>query len=98
MCGLIGFTRNIKVYHSDENKVAEKMCAAITHRGPDSEGIWWDESAPLVLGHRRLSVLDLSPAGHQLVLSACGCYVIAFNGEIYNYLALHEQLAQKETL
>jgi len=95
MCGLIGFTRNIKVCHSDENEVAEKMCAAITHRGPDSEGIWWDESAPLVLGHRRLSILDLSPAGHQPMLSVCGRYVIAFNGEVYNHLALREQLAQK---
>ena len=95
MCGLIGFTRNIKVYPSDENEVAKKMCAAITHRGPDSEGIWWDESAPLVLGHRRLSVLDLSSAGHQPMLSACGRYVIAFNGEIYNHLALREELAQK---
>jgi asparagine synthase (glutamine-hydrolysing) len=95
MCGLIGFTRNIKVYPSDENEVAKKMCAAITHRGPDSEGIWWDESAPLVLGHRRLSVLDLSPAGHQPMLSACERYVIAFNGEIYNHLALREQLVQK---
>jgi asparagine synthase (glutamine-hydrolysing) len=95
MCGLIGFTRSAKECHSDENEVAEKMCAAITHRGPDSEGIWSDESAPLVLGHRRLSILDLSPAGHQPMLSACERYVIAFNGEIYNHLALRERLAQK---
>jgi asparagine synthase (glutamine-hydrolysing) len=49
----------------------------------------------LVLGHRRLSILDLSPAGHQPMLSACGRYVIAFNGEIYNHLALREKLTQK---
>ena len=71
------------------------MSAAIAHRGPDTGGIWWDESAPLVLGHRRLSVLDLSSAGHQPMLSACGRYVIAFNGEIYNHLALREKLARK---
>ena len=71
------------------------MSAAIAHRGPDTGGIWWDESAPLVLGHRRLSVLDLSPAGHQPMLATCARYVIAFNGKIYNHLALREQLAQK---
>src|SRR5680860_884830 len=62
------------------------------HRGPDSEGIWANNEAPVVLGHRRLSILDLSPAGHQPMLSACGRYVIAFNGEIYNHLLLRAQL------
>jgi asparagine synthase (glutamine-hydrolysing) len=89
MCGLIGFTRSIGV---DTLNTAQQMCKAITHRGPDSQGIWWDEHAPLVLGHRRLSILDLSPSGHQPMLSVCGRYVIAFNGEIYNHLRLRAQL------
>lgn len=95
MCGLIGFTRSRKVSHSDEKEVAERMCAAIVHRGPDSDGVWCEESEPVALGHRRLSVLDLSPAGRQPMLSACGRFVIAFNGEIYNHLALREELAEK---
>lgn len=68
------------------------MTDAITHRGPDSEGHWAEEGAGLVLGHRRLSILDLSPAGHQPMSSACGRYLIAFNGEIYNYRELRHAL------
>lgn len=89
MCGLIGFTRSSD---ADAQGIAQKMCKMITHRGPDSEGIWCDEFSPLVLGHRRLSILDLSAAGHQPMLSACGRYVIAFNGEVYNHLALRTRL------
>lgn len=89
MCGLIGFTRSSGM---DAYKTAQHMCDAITHRGPDSCGIWADEAAPLVLGHRRLAILDLSVAGHQPMVSGCGRYVIAFNGEIYNHLKLRAQL------
>ena len=89
MCGLIGFTSSPSV---NNIVTARAMSASITHRGPDSEGIWWDESAPVLLGHRRLSILDLSPAGHQPMVSECERYVIAFNGEIYNHLALRVQL------
>lgn len=93
MCGLIGFT---STNHIDAYDVAQKMCDAITHRGPNSEGIWWNEASPVVLGHRRLSILDLSVAGHQPMLSACGRYVIAFNGEIYNHLALRALLQHED--
>tara|TARA_R100000900_G_scaffold15508_2_gene13760 strand:- start:91007 stop:92965 length:1959 start_codon:yes stop_codon:yes gene_type:complete len=68
------------------------MTVAITHRGPDSAGHWAEEGAGLVLGHRRLSILDLSPAGHQPMHSACGRYVMAFNGEIYNHLAVRREV------
>jgi asparagine synthase (glutamine-hydrolysing) len=68
------------------------MADAITHRGPDDSGVWMDEAAGVALAHRRLSILDLSPAGHQPMLSASGRYVIAFNGEIYNHLELREAL------
>jgi asparagine synthase (glutamine-hydrolysing) len=68
------------------------MCNSIAHRGPDDAGVWSDASAGVVLGHRRLSILDLSPQGHQPMVSACGRYVIAFNGEIYNHGELRERL------
>lgn len=64
----------------------------LAHRGPDDAGLWLSEDHRVALGHRRLSIIDLSPAGHQPMLSACGRYVITFNGEIYNYLELREEL------
>lgn len=90
MCGLIGFSRSDR---ADALGTARMMCAAITHRGPDSEGVWLDTSSPVVLGHRRLSIIDLSPAGHQPMTSHCGRYVIAYNGEIYNHHHLREKLS-----
>jgi asparagine synthase (glutamine-hydrolysing) len=68
------------------------MAAAIAHRGPDDAGLWCQPDAGLALAHRRLAILDLSPAGHQPMLSASGRYVIAFNGEIYNHQALRQEL------
>lgn len=68
------------------------MGQAIIHRGPDDGGQWWDADAGIGLSHRRLSIVDLSPAGHQPMVSACGRFVIAFNGEIYNHLKLRKEL------
>lgn len=93
MCGLIGFIRSNGI---DAQSTAQQMCKMIENRGPDSEGVWHEETSPLVLGHRRLSILDLSKAGHQPMLSACGRYVIAFNGEIYNHLALRARLQNED--
>lgn len=70
-----------------------RMAATLRHRGPDDGGTWVDAAAGLALGHRRLAVLDLSPAGHQPMVSACGRYVLALNGEIYNHLDLRAALA-----
>ncbi len=72
--------------------VLGKMASTLAHRGPDDQGIWADREAGLGLAHRRLSILDLSPEGHQPMLSESGRFVISFNGEIYNYLALREEL------
>ena len=66
------------------------MLAALRHRGPDDEGTWGE--AGVWLGQRRLAIIDLSPAGHQPMVSACGRYVLTLNGEIYNHHALRRRL------
>lgn len=89
MCGLAGFAGDIgnqEVSH----RVLEGMLKPIYARGPDDKGLWAEEG--VALGHRRLSILDLSPAGHQPMVSACGRYVIAFNGEIYNHQQIRKAL------
>lgn len=65
----------------------------MTHRGPDDAGEWWSEDGRVGLAHRRLSIIDLSPAGHQPMLDAAGDLTIVFNGEIYNFAELRERLA-----
>lgn len=94
MCGLIGFTKKSKAIDTTI-AVAEKMMLAISHRGPDSFGLFCEEGDQLVLGHRRLSIQDLSPAGHQPMFSNCERFVLVFNGEIYNHLKLREELINK---
>jgi asparagine synthase (glutamine-hydrolysing) len=68
------------------------MIRALAHRGPDDEGVWIDSDAKIALGHRRLSIIDLSAAGHQPMVSPSGRYVITFNGEIYNHADLRREL------
>lgn len=72
-----------------------QMGLAIAHRGPDDSGVWVDPEASLGLVHRRLSIIDLSPAGHQPMASVCDRYIIAFNGEIYNHSELRQALGHK---
>ena len=72
--------------------VATQMALAIDHRGPDDAGAWADAASGFALGHRRLSIVDLSKAGHQPMHSASQRFVVAFNGEIYNHLALRSAL------
>ncbi len=92
MCGLTGFWRSLGGQRDEATATVQRMADTLIHRGPDDAGVWVDEAAGLALGHRRLSILDLSPAGHQPMVSPSGRYVIAFNGEIYNHLALRSQL------
>jgi asparagine synthase (glutamine-hydrolysing) len=68
------------------------MGASLSHRGPDDSGQWSHPEAGIGLAFRRLAILDLSPAGHQPMMSASGRYVIVFNGEVYNFTALRRQL------
>ncbi|HKD53246.1 MAG TPA: hypothetical protein VKB72_03430, partial [Steroidobacteraceae bacterium] len=70
------------------------MTAALEHRGPDDSGVHSVAGGP-VLGHRRLSILDLSPLGHQPMQSACGRYWITYNGEIYNFREIRRELEQR---
>ena len=89
MCGIVGFVTSKYPVNSG---LVTKMARMLTHRGPDDEGYWLDAGAGIALGHRRLSIVDLSPQGHQPMQSACGRYVITFNGEVYNFPELREQL------
>ena len=86
MCGIAGILADGGLAPG----LVEQILAPIAHRGPDDHGIWTDESAGIGLGHRRLSIIDLSPAGHEPMHSASGRFVITFNGEIYN----HDEFAQ----
>ena len=91
MCGFAGFI-GPSTPSDALNRAGEAMASAIIHRGPDSCGVWTDSDAGIALAHRRLAVIDISPAGHQPMLSTSGRYVIAFNGEIYNHLELRKAL------
>ena len=89
MCGITGF-----ISHDLEHPIhaINTMAEAIKSRGPDSSGSWCDPSVGIALGHRRLSILDLSEAGHQPMFSANEQLVLTFNGEIYNHLDIRIQL------
>lgn len=91
MCGISGIIYP-KLSGSLLRSNITKMTESIRHRGPDDSGVWIDESVGLGLGHRRLSILDLSEFGSQPMCSSSGRYIISFNGEIYNYLDLRKDL------
>lgn len=92
MCGLAGFLSWSR-FPALAAEIATCMADAIAHRGPDDAGVWTDATAGVALAHRRLAILDLTLAGHQPMQSACGRYVLIFNGEIYNHLELRHALS-----
>jgi asparagine synthase (glutamine-hydrolysing) len=93
MCGLAGFLGgNGSSGSADMAGLLARMNGRIAHRGPDSSGVWTDPEARIALGHRRLAIIDLSPAGEQPMASPSGRYLIAYNGEIYNHLDVRAEL------
>jgi asparagine synthase (glutamine-hydrolysing) len=88
MCGIAGVFGE----KARNERLVRTMSRALAHRGPDDEGFWSDSDAGIALGHRRLAVVDLSPAGHQPMQSADGRFVLTFNGEIYNFEELRDAL------
>ncbi len=93
MCGIAG---TLNCFSSPEVLARVRgMTAAIRHRGPDDSGYYEDPESGLCLGHLRLSIIDLSPAGHQPMFNEDGNIVLVFNGEIYNFVELREKLLQR---
>lgn len=93
MCGFVGFLGTSPDHGVlGAESMLESMAGAIAHRGPDDHGVWCDLEAGIGLGHRRLAIIDISPAGHQPMVSQGGQLVLAFNGEIYNHADLRKEL------
>jgi asparagine synthase (glutamine-hydrolysing) len=93
MCGIAGFIGAAP--GSDIGDIAEAMAKSIAYRGPDDQGIWTDGECETALVHRRLSIIDLSAAGHQPMLSADERYVISYNGEVYSFQPIAAELAAR---
>jgi asparagine synthase (glutamine-hydrolysing) len=92
MCGFAGILTSAAFSRDELAAHAGRMSGALAHRGPDDSGIWVDERAGIALGFRRLAILDVSPQGHQPMASASGRFVVAFNGEVYNFAELRREL------
>jgi asparagine synthase (glutamine-hydrolysing) len=94
MCGITGFVSPPAA--ADElTRAVRGMCGELVHRGPDDAGEWIDAAHGVAIGFRRLAIIDLSPAGHQPMISASGRYVATLNGEIYNFEELRRELRER---
>jgi len=93
MCGIVGCW---EMSGEIRREVVAAMVERLRHRGPDGAGIWIDETAGIALGHTRLAILDLSPAGSQPMASSCGRYIIVYNGEVYNHQEIRERLERED--
>jgi asparagine synthase (glutamine-hydrolysing) len=91
MCGIVGFAGR----HPISEEQLLRMRDTLTHRGPDDRGCWFAPDGDVGFGHRRLSIIDLSPGGHQPMADRSGLLHISFNGEIYNFQSLRDQLEQR---
>src|SRR5438045_303780 len=94
MCGIAGIVATPSL-HEALPACLNAMLSTQSHRGPDGRGTWFGGigDSYIALGHTRLAILDLSPAGHQPMLSPCGRHILVYNGEVYNYRELREELA-----
>ena len=91
MCGICGFYSKSSL---EFDNIISKMNLAISHRGPNNHGTWNDNNSGIVMGHQRLSVIDLSPAGHQPMKSNSGRFILTYNGEIYNHLEIRKEIEE----
>jgi asparagine synthase (glutamine-hydrolysing) len=89
MCGIAGYFSTHKSFEKNE---LENITNSMPHRGPDATGLYWNDSQTCGLGHRRLSIIDLSTAANQPMYSHCKRYVMVFNGEVFNYQSIAEEL------
>ena len=87
MCGIVGF-----IDKQENKKILKDMLDIQAYRGPDDQGLFFDKRSGVHLGHNRLAIQDLSPLGHQPMMSSCGDYVIAYNGEVYNFKSIRKEL------
>jgi len=96
MCGIAGFVASrLQGAARQIDTIAGSMSDTLRHRGPDDDGVWSDAEAGVALIHRRLSIVDLSPAGHQPMVSADGRYVILYNGEVYSHEEMRPALTAR---
>ncbi len=91
MCGIVGVMTSASGPRATLEPTARAMAESLVHRGPDDHGLWSDPDVGIALAHRRLSIVDLSPAGHQPMISANGRFIVTFNGEIYNFQELRTE-------
>ena len=95
MCGFVTIATFKNETKLDIFKELPLMMRELSHRGPDSEGLWQDKKAGVAIGHRRLSIQDLTDAGSQPFVSSCRRWILAFNGEIYNHIELRNILSAR---
>ncbi|WP_319468935.1 asparagine synthase (glutamine-hydrolyzing) [uncultured Pseudodesulfovibrio sp.] len=94
MCGITGFISTVQTSAETQESIIRSMTDTLSHRGPDSSGTLCFPESGVALGHARLAILELSPLGHQPMLSTCKRYSIVYNGEVYNHLSLRPELEQ----
>lgn len=95
MCGIVGFIEFGATDECNSALTIRRMCDALAHRGPDGDGLHVEDRGRIAIGHKRLSIIDLSPRGAQPMTSSSGRYIITYNGEIYGFDSLREELAAK---